>query len=365
MPVLGAGGAVKLIREAPEAVVLPSSALAANYNSIYLRNPEFWSGDEVLLFAGGGLPIDTGDDGPDCPDGYAAYQESPWFIGTNRSHIENNADLFYSQAGNSPFYMNEDECGLTTGGIFYIYRDQLDRVSFYTKRSDALNGHPNNRIRLYNVDYGSMILAPAGGADYNNAVAKCVLYMGEEWTSDTQDEATLRSICSFAPDYTGPAAGTADYDNSDIQPRWYINNTDDSGVLWILQCDLAGWSLNLDSRQVETTAVGEKFGDAVKSVVNGGGSFDFIVDRRTTENQGDSTELMKLLLLTEKGCKAKAQFWMITDADRPDTMPPGGLYYEATILITGTAVNVRPTEVIAGSADFVTVGEIALKMGAY
>ena len=39
----------------------------------------------------------------------------------------------------------------------------------------------------------------------------------------------------------------------------------------------------------------------------------------------------------------------------------GDLYYEADILVTQTAVNVRPTELVVGTADFVTTGEIALR----
>jgi hypothetical protein len=36
------------------------------------------------------------------------------------------------------------------------------------------------------------------------------------------------------------------------------------------------------------------------------------------------------------------------------------LYYEADILVTQTAVNLRPTEMVAGTAQFVTTGEIRL-----
>jgi hypothetical protein len=365
MPVLGTGGIVKLIREAPEPVVLPVEALAASYNAIYLRSPEFWSGDEVLLTGINGLPLDLGENGPDCPDGYAMYQGSTWYVGNNRAHIATDLDGFYDVSDSAQFYMRKEETGFTVDSTLYIHRDQLDRISFYTTRSAALNGHPSNRISLFNVDYGFLVLAAAGGADYNNAIADCVAYLGEEWVSDTQDELTLKSICDFAPTYQYPAAGTEDYANADLTPRWYIDNTDETGALWMQQCGLAGWSLNLNAQQVDTTAVGEKFGDAIKSIVNGGGTFDFLVDRNASETKNDSTALMQLLLLTEKGCKAKAQFWMVSDQESSGSLLPGDLYYEADILVTTSSINVRPTEIIAGSADFVTVGEIVLKMGAY
>ena len=40
---------------------------------------------------------------------------------------------------------------------------------------------------------------------------------------------------------------------------------------------------------------------------------------------------------------------------------PGDLYYEADILVTQTAVNVRPEALVVGQCEFVTTGEIALR----
>ena len=361
MPVLGVGGIVKLLREAPSAVVVPSSALQYISNSIYVRNPEYWSGDEVDIFSSVGLPLDTASNGPDCPDGHATYQGSDWYLGSNRSHIADNNDAFYDAEEGDPFYMRAEECGLTTTKSFYIYRDQLDRISFYTSRAAALAGSPNGRVPLFNVDYGSLLMTPASTVEYQNAIANCVAYLGEYLYSDIQDEVTLESICDFAPKFIQPVAGTAEYDNMDVVPRYYIDSQDENGALWLLQCDLQGWTLNLSAPEVDTTAVGEKYGEAIKSIINGGGTFDFLVDRRANESEHDSTTLMRLLLLTEKGCKAKAQFWMITNSEAG--MLPGQLYYETNLLVTSSAINVRAGDLIAGSADFVTVGEIALKMG--
>ena len=70
-----------------------------------------------------------------------------------------------------------------------------------------------------------------------------------------------------------------------------------------------------------------------------------------------------LLMMTEKGCEASAQFYMLergegcgVDCD----LIRGSLYYETDVLITQTAVNLRPTELVAGTAQFVTTGDIRL-----
>ena len=69
-------------------------------------------------------------------------------------------------------------------------------------------------------------------------------------------------------------------------------------------CGIREYSLTLDAPSIDTTIVGEKFGEAVKSLVSGGGSFEFFIDRTCL---GDDTEdaswmMMNLLFNTEGGC---------------------------------------------------------------
>lgn len=50
---------------------------------------------------------------------------------------------------------------------------------------------------------------------------------------------------------------------------------------WRLECGLTQWTLNLDAQELDTTSLGDKFFDGVKSIIKGGGTFDFLVDRET------------------------------------------------------------------------------------
>jgi hypothetical protein len=361
--VLGSGGLLRLKREAPEPTVVRPGNLHVGSNSIYMRNPAFWSGDEVTLTNTRGLPIDYDGDGePDCPDGYATYYGSEWYLGPNRDHITSDNDDFYSATDTDQFYMRLEESGQTTTATYYIYRDQFDRLSFYSDRASAMLGRTSERVSLFKVDFHSIIVAAAGTTEYQNAIGDCATDIGEYEFSDAQDEVTLESICDFAPDYTNPTPWITEYDNADLEPRYYIN-AGGTGNIWVTLADMSSWTLNMDAQEVETTSVGEKFGEAVKSVVTGGGSIDFFVDRRNLETCADGTALMQLLLLTEKGCKADAEFWMINDRDSQCGLLPGDLYYETQLLVTSVAINTRATEMIAGSLNFVTVGEIALRMG--
>jgi hypothetical protein len=351
MAILGSNGILRMRREPPAPVALSPSVLHLESNSIALTNQDFWSGDWVYLASSRGLPSGR------CPDGQAFYWGSDWLLGQNRAHVTSDDDPFYADDA-SFFYDNAEP---TTAASYYIYRDQLDRVSFYATEAEAMNGDPAHRVPLSRVDWGSMVLAPQGTEEYNNEILRCAGDLGDYRYSDAREEATLDSICNHPPAYLDPMAGADEYDNADVLPRGWV-----AGKPWLVLCDLQDWQLELSAPSVDVTSVGERWGQAIKSVVTGGGTLNFFVERRYQEGSSDSTALLQLLMLTEKGCKAEVEFWMATDRGNGgscDGLLPGDLYYSAEVLITQTAVNVRPTQMIAGSASFVTTGEVSLRMG--
>lgn len=321
-------------------------------------NQDFWTGDEVYLSSPKGIPVSPNA----IFDGVAMYYGSKWALGKNREHITSNADYFYirpKETGDPQYFYNRGE--LITGRHYFIHRDQFDRVSFYENYEDALNGRKESRVPLYNLAFDSILLSARGSTNYDNAILSCTATIGRFKNSDIREEVTLTSICDYAPSYERPSAGDADFDNADVRPRRLFD-----GFPWQYVCLMREWTLNLDAPSVDTTCIAQKFGEAVKSVVSGGGSIDFMVDRVTHgSDTTDPTGLLQLLMLTEKGSKAEAEFWMIQN--RPDGSCEGyiagDLYYKADILVTNIALNVRLDDVIAGSAQFVTTGPIALRLG--
>lgn len=353
MAVLGIEGYVRFRREAPDPIVVPSSALRADLNTLQLVTSDYWNGDEVYLVTPNGLPLSTDA----LPEGVGCYFGSFFELGPNRIHVTAEDDEYYVTTNNNVFFYNRGTPVNT--GTYFIYRDQLGRASFYTNRAAALAGTASGRVDLRQLDFKFVVIAPDGTSDYNNSLAECVGAAGEYRISDVTDEVTLASVCNFSPTYLQPVAGTAEYDDAELSLRRQIG-----GFPWIIQGELREWSLELNGENVNVTAVGQKFGESVKSIVSGGGTFDFFVDRRTNEASYDSTSLMQLLLMTEKGAKAEAEFYMITDrVETRNALAPGDLYYKCDILITNTAINTRTAEAIVGTAQFVTTGAIDLKMG--
>lgn len=361
MAVLGVGGQLKLHRQVDKkTLTISSSDIDTTCNKIKGAPSWLWNGDQIHVE---GLPIYCdGTIYPGKVSGYASYAGSKWFLGPNRTQITDNNDKFYKVSpeayppgneGDAAFFYSKngvgpvpEDCGAE--GDYWVHVDTLGYVSFYTDRCSAFAGSEANRIDLAPV-YGDITLKTYGTSDYQNA----------SWDSDDGpcgDGANDYWYSNVLGDYPG----VDDYDNADVLPR---TGSDYPG--WQILCGIREWSLDLKADAVDTTSVSEKFGDAVKSLVNGGGNLEFFIDRNCySEAQDNSLMLMQLLLMTEKGCEAEAEFWLMNE---PLNDPPycnkrigGGLYYRAKILITGTAINLRPTELVAGSAEFVTVEEIRL-----
>jgi hypothetical protein len=134
---------------------------------------------------------------------------------------------------------------------------------------------------------------------------------------------------------------------------------------WLVLCDMQKWTLNTEAASVDQTGLGARFGESVKTLLTGGGDLEFFADRRSRNGAADTTMLLNLLLMVERGCKAEARFWMLCDRqERANSeLLPGDLYYQAEILILGTSIQTAAAELITGSARFVTTGTIQLLMG--
>ena len=356
MAVLGSGGRLLLRRDAPKAIVVSPSTVHVESNSLVVDDRDFWTGDLVTINADRGVPFLDGAGIPQCPDGCATYFASDWYLASNRSHIGNFMEKFYKTSNTANFYAVTP---VEKSAFYYVYRDQLDRLSFYTTHAASLQGNRSQRVQLARVDWGAMIIAPSGTTDYDNLVLSCAGDIGDYRFSDVQDEVTLESICAYAPDYESPLSGVEDYDNAEIEPRERI-----PAPMWRLMSDIQNWKLDLNASSIDATVVGEKFGESVKSLVTGGGTIDFLIDRKAwAVREADATMLMQLLTMTEKGCIAEAQFWMMNRPNEAQGLLAGELYYTTNLLITSVAINVRPEDIVAGTANFVTTGSIALRQG--
>ena len=100
-----------------------------------------------------------------------------------------------------------------------------DRTFIYEADQQNLSG--DAIIELFLVDLTSGVAKipdqNTGGADWENGSAVCypISILGWDMSDVLNDASPPLSICSDPPDYDDPAfdAGTANYDNADLEPR--------------------------------------------------------------------------------------------------------------------------------------------------
>ena len=53
---------------------------------------------------------------------------------------------------------------------------------------------------------------------------------------------------------------------------------------WFVECSLKGWSLNMQANEIDTTGLGNRFNDGVRGLIQGGGTFDFVLENAFKES---------------------------------------------------------------------------------
>ena len=396
MAVLGTNGRVILNRSAPTPVTVDVTELNQDKNIVLLTAQGFRSGDLVEIASIDNWPnVDLAD--PPLIPTYANvydYQDYPELVGYSTAYpsellrpyrwlaTESN-DALTTESGDVIAVQPAGADATPYRNRLYAHVDQLNRLSFYRTRAAALAGA--NDVTRENIDQSVFTLDP-----------------------------------------TAP-----------IELR-LVNE-------WKLEACLQSWELSLSGNEIDTTGLGDQFFDGVKSLIQGGGTFDFLIEREAhdtrntaitsqsqyanarcfvgtdeniTYNDADiigtagsladygpeyddasldpgvtaydnanitprdeimiwtpqllasvgTSNLLRLLLNTSEQSEAEAEFWMI-DGDAQDrtsytgSLLPGDLYYKAQIMLTSSAVSVRATDIITGSANFVTVRDVQLREG--
>ena len=347
MAVLGTNGRIVIKRSAPSAEVIQYANINQTQKTYKLTKPGFRNGDLVEIASTTNWPNAS----PSSVGLVPAYVANIPFEWRNNLEMVDYTEPYPPALGTTP-YKNQ----------LYISVDQLNRIAFYRSRTSALRNIKADR----------------------------------------------ESLDAIQP--------------SDTLEIRLVND-------WRLECGLTSWTLNLNAQELDISGLGDQFFDGIKSIVKGGGTFDFLVDRETydpnsstiislpnyqnavlwtdspdvttyidasiTDNSPDTTgnynnaivtgvepaprtyqlmarsgtsNLMRLLLETSGQAQAEAEFWIIQGeeargvyADR--VIEPGDLFYRANILVTSTAISTAATDVIAGSATFVTVQDVELLEG--
>lgn len=344
MPVLGVGGVLELRRELPEPVLVSPDALASHANALSVSTEGFWTGDKVWVWGPLGLPFDlNGDELPDVTGGWGMFFGSRYLLyGQRAARITEGTSKWFGDE--YPFRAPEIE-GLVDRTELYIYRDSLDRLSFYRTLNGALGGETSERLQLFNVDFRLLLIAPAGSTGYQQRLEPVYPELQLYRLEDGVSEIPISTASSAAiPEPEGDAADRP----------------------WVFVTEMDDWSLELSAEDIDITSMGERFSESTRALVTGGGQLNFFVNRHQREGEIDATYLARLLILLEQGSTAEAIFNVTkarveaTNRTNDRRLPTADVSYKAKLLLTSSVTDTAADDVIRGSARFVTVGRTRL-----
>jgi hypothetical protein len=374
MAVLGTGGVLDISRAIPEPLALSFARfnLGPSAATISLTNPGYWAGDRIIIASALGVPIDVNGDGyADAPDAFGIYRGGIWDTGISRSFytgpltdgspfyrqyqvsvlLTQSGDRLVTQGGDGfgfldyeveaeDFYNNEANTGFATQADGYMSRDELDRIRFWSTEAAAHSASGDEKV-IQKVKIGNFIIAyyddtPA----YTSAIDTAATAIKP--LTLPKSENLLRNVITL--------------------PAGFSAICEEANRNWKMQCDLEEWVMSIDAANLDTTAIGETFGEHVKSLVRGAGTLQFQADHRVQSSEEDGLTLLRLVLLTQNQCNTKARFHLYKNRTAPDPQIDGSVYYECEILLTNSKLNTRAGEIIAGTADFVATSEIKIKV---
>lgn len=239
------------------------------------------------------------------------------------------------------YYNRNQDTGFATQFDAYGYMDQLDRMRLLTSELKAYNNDSTAALALRSVDCGNFIISRYSTESTYTAALNTAANSIKPLSlpSDSQE---LKAVITL------PAALVS-----------YPDDPDNRG--WLIQAQLQEWALDIDAANLDMTAIGETFGENTKALVRGAGALQFLVEHHSSVAGQDSLALLRLVLLTQRGCKSGAKFWLYQNRDTNCGRIGGSVYYECDLLLTNTKVNTRADQIIAGSSDFVVTGEISIK----
>lgn len=121
------------------------------------------------------------------------------------------------------------------------------------------------------------------------------------------------------------------------------------------------FSLNTDREQVDTTTLSDSFRKRFSAgLISGSGTIECSFDYTTTGVKETPLLMLQLLQRLDLGSEFDCALY-ITDKENNASLT--SVYYEFPAMVVRAGVAVQPGQITNTTIDFVTIGEIALKVG--
>jgi hypothetical protein len=121
------------------------------------------------------------------------------------------------------------------------------------------------------------------------------------------------------------------------------------------------YTFNTDRDQIDTTALADKFKKQFTAgLLSGSGSIECSFDYTTTGIKETPLFMLQLLQRLDLGSEFDCALFIV---DKANDATLTSVYYEFGAMVTRAGIALQPGEITNCTIDFVTTGEIALKVG--
>ena len=336
----GSIGTLTLSRSWPPPVVLNDAALDAPASVVRLMVEEdgFINGDEVLLVAPGGLPLDVlGTGYANCPDGHSFWGDATSSGPATLHRIGADAP-FWGPDDNATFWEHPGTVGLTQQATAFIYRDALDRATFYGLEVAAVNGGELARMPLRKVGFDRLILCSASN---RSGYAAELLALAITLPRPAERETLLADLVPALPASISEAG-------ADAEERG-----------WKRFGDLNRWSLSDETSLLDTAAIGDLFGAPVAGMATASGAFEGEISNTYIPGVDSGIAMLRLQRLTRRGGTATIRL-LIADGRRGQSngqllLVEQCLFFEFDILLANVNLSVGAGDTMKMRGDFVAI----------
>lgn len=124
---------------------------------------------------------------------------------------------------------------------------------------------------------------------------------------------------------------------------------------------VTGYTLNTEREAVDITSLSDKFRQQYSAgLISGNGSIDVLFGYDTVEREETPLLLLQLVQRIETGSAFEASLFLTTEAAYGSNLD---VWYQFEAVVTRAGVEVRSDSIISCAVDFLTTGEVKLRVG--
>lgn len=225
------------------------------------------------------------------------------------------------------------------------------RFSFKHEHGQLVTG---DQVEITSTDGTALDFIDVSGSAYTKKAIKKFIYV------DQLDGIRLYDTFAHAVNGGKTNATTLRTPANDLKIKVEVKNAS-----YRMMAQVNSYEINTERETVDTTTLSDEFRSRVNTLISGSGRISAF-----WEYTGDTANelpnyLMELALRTRVGSNFKGKFYLKTAGDTPGEAADqlnDAIWYQANGIITAAAVQFSPGDAVQITADFITTGEIQIRM---